>query len=117
MVTGIAFVGYPTTDMERTKKFYEGLLGLKPDAGFEDSDQFIEYTIGDTTISIGKMDGWKPSKDGPCVALEVDNMDETISMLKQNNIDFVMETEEFPPCFMAIVRDPDGNQVVIHKRK
>src|SRR6059036_3286592 len=28
----IAFVAYPVTDMARARKFYEGVLGLKPNA-------------------------------------------------------------------------------------
>lgn len=117
MITGIAFVGYPSTDMARTKKFYEGVLGLKRDAGFEESDNFVEYTVGGNTISIGVMDNWKPSKDGACGALEVDDMDKVVSALKESSTEFVMEPQEFPSCFMAIARDPDGNQVIIHKKK
>ena len=29
-VTEIAFTCYPVTDMARARKFYEGVLGLKP---------------------------------------------------------------------------------------
>jgi catechol 2,3-dioxygenase-like lactoylglutathione lyase family enzyme len=28
----IAFVAYPVTDIARARKFYEGVLGLKPNA-------------------------------------------------------------------------------------
>lgn len=119
-VNEVAFIGYPVTDMKKARGFYEGVLGLKPDEGFGQSDdeKFIEYTFGnDSTLSLGSMESWKPSKDGPCVALEVDNFDEAMAKLRENNVEFVMEKMEFPPCFMAIVRDPDGNQVVIHKKK
>jgi catechol 2,3-dioxygenase-like lactoylglutathione lyase family enzyme len=31
----IAFVAYPVTDIARARKFYEGVLGLKPNAQLE----------------------------------------------------------------------------------
>lgn len=118
-VNEVAFIGYPVNDMKRARGFYEGILGLVPDEGYgkSDDEKFMEYTFGGSTISLGAMDSWKPSKDGPCAGLEVENMEDTLSTLKEKNIEFVMEAQEFPSCSMAIVRDPDGNQIVIHKRK
>jgi predicted enzyme related to lactoylglutathione lyase len=119
MIKEFAFVGYPVRDMKKAREFYEGLLGFTPDEGYgkSDNEQFMEYTIGPYTLSLGNMEGWRPSKDGPCVALEVDDVGAVINKLRENNIEVVMEPQEFPVCSMAIVRDPDGNQIVIHKRK
>ncbi len=115
----IGFVGYPTTDIKKARAFYEGILGLVPTDEFPPTDesQFIEYGIGNQTLSIGCMEGWKPSKDGPCMALEVEDIDEALQHLKDNNVEFFMEKQDFPNCSMSIVRDPDGNQIVIHKHK
>jgi predicted enzyme related to lactoylglutathione lyase len=117
MIKDVAFIGYPTTDMKKARAFYEGILGLAPSEEFPvtDESEFVEYNIGSSTLSLGKMDGWKPSKDGPCIAFEVEQIDEAIQKLKDNNVEFFMEKTDFPNCSMAIVRDPDGNQVVIHK--
>lgn len=111
----IAFVGYPVTDMARARKFYEEALGLEVSAEFGDS--FVEYAVGSGTLSLGKMDNWKPSKDGPCAALEAEDYDGTVASLKAADAEFVMETQDFPNCRMCITRDPDGNQITIHRRK
>ena len=37
--------------------------------------------------------------------------------LKQRGVKFDMEKMETPVCWMAQFRDPDGNKLVIHKRK
>ena len=37
--------------------------------------------------------------------------------LKERGVTFDMEKMETPVCWMAQFRDPDGNKLVIHKRK
>jgi catechol 2,3-dioxygenase-like lactoylglutathione lyase family enzyme len=118
-VNEIAFVGYPVTDKQRAIDFYEGLLGLKQSSGHDFPDGFwLEYEIGPDTLALSNF--WKPSAGpsmGPSIAFEVENFDETIAMLKAKSIPFFMEPLETPVCFMAVVGDPDGNSLFIHKRK
>jgi predicted enzyme related to lactoylglutathione lyase len=44
-------------------------------------------------------------------------MDPTIDKLKKSGVKFFLDKSETPVCWTAIVYDPDGNKVVIHKRK
>lgn len=120
MIKEIAFVGYPTRDMKKAREFYEGILGLSPSSEFgpvSDESQFIEYAVGSGTFTLGNMESWAPTKDGPSVAFEMENIDEAIKKLKENNIIFTMEVIDTTVCNMAIILDPDGNSVLIHKRK
>ena len=50
-------------------------------------------------------------------ALEVEDFDEAIKYLKDRKVPFTTEPFESPCCHMAIIRDPDGNNIVIHKLK
>ena len=59
---------------------------------------------------------WKPSSDGPAVAFEVDDFDSAVDELRASNVKIVVEPFESPVCRMAIMADPDGNSVAIHKR-
>ena len=118
MITEIAFTGTPVTDIKRAREFYEGALGLKPtreSAG----GMWIEYDLGNSgTFAIGCYgDVWKPSTDGTCVAFEVDDLDAEIARLKTKGVKFAMQAMDSPVCRFAILVDPDGNQVMIHKRK
>jgi predicted enzyme related to lactoylglutathione lyase len=118
MINEIAFTGTPVTDIKRAREFYEDVLGLKPtmeSAG----GMWVEYGLGNSgTFAIGCYgDIWKPSKDGTCVAFEVDDLDAEISRLKSKGVKFAMEAMDSPICRFAIFSDPDGNQVMIHKRK
>lgn len=118
-VIEIAFTGYPVTDLARARKFYEGALGLTQTHMFGDDKQaWVEYDIGPGTLAIGNgSPDWKPSPGGGSVALEVENFDEAISHLKEHGVSIFMGPLETPVCNMAIISDPDGNSIVIHKRK
>lgn len=110
----IAFVGYPVTDMARARKFYEEVLGLEVSAEF--GDDFVEYGVGGGTISLGKMDGWKPSADGPSAALEAEDFDAAVSALRAAGAEFTLEPQTMPSCRMCVVKDTEGNAIVIHRR-
>ena len=117
MITEIAFTGTPVTDIKRAREFYEGVLGLKP-AMESAGGMWIEYEIGNGILGIGCYgDAWKPSPDGTCVAFEVDNLDAEIARLKSLGVKFSMDVMPTPVCNFAIILDPDGNRVMIHKRK
>jgi predicted enzyme related to lactoylglutathione lyase len=118
-VIEIAFSCYPVTDLKRAKQFYENTLGLKQTTVWGDDNQaWIEYDIGPSTLAITNFPSeWKPSPDGGGVALEVENFDSAIAELKKAGAKFRVEPTESPVCHMAVVFDPDGNSVCIHKRK
>lgn len=116
MITEIAFFAYPVSDMARARAFYEGSLGLKPDS--DAPGQWLEYSIAGGTFAItnapiNRQTGLK----GGLIALEVDDLDQTMAQLRAAGVPIVWETCDTPVCRMAVVTDPDGNDVVIHKRK
>jgi predicted enzyme related to lactoylglutathione lyase len=115
-VTEAAFFGYPSTDLPRTRKFYEGVLGLKVSQE-PTTVPWIEYDLGNATLGIGAYPAWKPSADGAMVAFEVDDLDQALVELRDAGVPFQMEPMDTPVCRFAIVRDPDGNAVMLHKRK
>lgn len=112
----IAFVAIAVTDKERARKFYQETLELKPTRIAMDG-AWVEYDLGATTIGVGCHPAWKPSRDGTTVVFEVENIDAAIATLKERGVSFDMEKLETPVCWMAQFRDPDGNKLVVHKRK
>ena len=116
MIKSIGFVSYPVTDMARAKKFYEEMFDLTPNPEFgSDNESWAEYIIGDSALSLGKMDGWEPSANGGSVAFEVEDFDATIKKLKDGGVVFNVEPQKFPNCQMAVIKDSEGNSVTIHK--
>lgn len=116
MIKEVAFVAVAVSDFPRARKFYEETLGLKPDSVPGDFP-WAEYTLGATTIGVGQHPSWQPSRDGTTIAFEVDDMDDAIATLQKRGVNFDTEKTETPVCWMAQFRDPDGNKLVVHKRK
>ena len=115
----IAFVAYAVTRMARSRRFYEKVLGLKPN-GFSSGkmkSMWMEYDIGPGTLAIGVSGEFKPSKQGTSAALEVADFDAAIAHLRKRRIKFIIGPEDFPGCRMVMFRDPDGNKLALHQRK
>lgn len=118
-VSEIAFAGYPVTDLKRARGFYEGTLGLQPSRTFGDeTTAWIEYDIGPSTLTIGNgAPEWKAAPHGGIVALEVDDFDDAVDSLRADDVPLLHEPIDGPGCRMVVVSDPDGNSILIHKRK
>ncbi len=113
----IAFVAIPVTDIPRARKFYEEVIGLTVSDEMM-SGRWIEYGVGEDTLAIANVsDMWKPSDQGTGAAFEVEDFDEAIQRLKDRHVRFAAEPFETPCCHMAVVQDPDGNKLMIHKLK
>ena len=116
-VQRLAFVGIPVTDMQRAQGFYEGVLGFRV-AEEMMGGKWVEYDLGNNTLAIASVGPqWTPSDQGTGAALEVDDFEGAVKLLKDQQIPFAVEPFESPCCRMAIIQDPDGNNVVIHKLK
>ena len=116
-IKAIGFVGIPVTDLKRARSFYEEVLGLKVSEEMM-GGKWIEYAVGDDTLAIANVgDHWNPSGQGTGAAFEVEDFDKAIERLKDRSVGFVAEPFETPCCRMAVVQDPDGNKLMIHKLK
>jgi predicted enzyme related to lactoylglutathione lyase len=118
-INEIAFVCYPVDDVKRARKFYEGVLGLTPGKVSEgEGYAFIEYYMGAHTLAIGHgAPNFKTGKTGATVALEVADFDTAIKELKESKVAFLMDCHDSSVCKMALIADPEGNQIMIHRRK
>jgi len=116
--TGLAFVGYPVADLERSRQFYGETLGLKctMDETGDSGMTWIEYELGDATLAISNA--WPPSgQSGPSASIEVEDLDAALDQMKSKGVTITMEMIESPVCHMFAIADPDGNVLLIHKLK
>lgn len=122
IINEIAFVAYPVTDVPRARAFYQNVLGLKEAHAFiKGETAFIEYWIGKNNehcLVIGAgAPMFKPGKTGATAALEVDDIDAAVKHLEQHQVKVLMPRYDTPVCSMLLIEDPDGNQIMIHRRK
>lgn len=116
-IKAIGFVGIPVTDLKRARAFYEDVLGLRTSDEMM-GEKWIEYAVGDDTLAIANIsDTWTPSDQGTGAAFEVEDFDQAIDRLKDRHVRFAAEPFETPCCHMAVIQDPDGNKLMIHKLK
>jgi predicted enzyme related to lactoylglutathione lyase len=113
MIKEIAFTMYAVTDLGQSRKFYEEVLGLQAARDF--GEQWVEYDLGPSTFALSTYG--TPSPQGASIAFEVDDFDETLARLREGGVEFEGEPIDTPVCRIALVRDPDRNQFIIHKRK
>jgi catechol 2,3-dioxygenase-like lactoylglutathione lyase family enzyme len=112
----VAFVIYPVKDVKLARAFYEGPLGLKVTANWD--DQWVEYDIGDGTLAITAADAThKAGTHGATVGLEVVDFDTVLEHLKAKAVPIFNGPFDSPACRGCIIRDPDGNEIILHARK
>lgn len=118
-VKEIAFSVYAVSDFDRALKFYQETLGLKLDFAMTEGEgpRWAEFDIGGATLAIGKTADWKPSTEGCTVALEVEDFEAAIAKLRAADVKITTEPMDTGVCQLACIADPDGNPLIIHKRK
>ncbi|GIK78574.1 MAG: glyoxalase/bleomycin resistance/dioxygenase family protein [Acidobacteria bacterium] len=114
MIDKLDFVAVPSTDAERSRAFYVDTLGLRPD-----DDARFEFWAGDTCFGI-----WEPAKLGfefapqtnAHPALHVDDVAAARAELEAKGVEFLGDTLDTGVCHMALFKDPDGNDLMLHHR-
>lgn len=114
MISKLDFVGVPSEDAERSRAFYVETLGLRPD-----ENSRFEFWVGETCFGI-----WEPAKFGMVFApqrnahpaLHVDDVAAARAELEAKGVEFYGETMDTGVCHMAFLRDPDGNDLMLHSR-
>jgi catechol 2,3-dioxygenase-like lactoylglutathione lyase family enzyme len=113
-ISKVDVVGIPSTDGERSRRFYVETLGLRPD-----DNSWNEFWVGDTCFAI-----WYPAQFGvefqpqanSIVLLHVDDVLSARAELEAKGVEFDGETFDTGVCNMANFTDPDGNPLTLHKR-
>jgi catechol 2,3-dioxygenase-like lactoylglutathione lyase family enzyme len=113
-IYGVDTIGVPSRDTARSHRFYVETLGLRPD---ERSSN--EFWIGQTCFAI-----WEPERFGSeflpqansIALLHVDDVEAARADLGRKGVEFVGETLDTGVCHMASFKDPDGNELTLHRR-
>jgi predicted enzyme related to lactoylglutathione lyase len=110
------FVAVPARDGRALalREFYVETLGLRadPNAGYE-------VWAGDTCLGIWEPERvgmeFAPSKNGH-IALRVRDVAEARAELEAKGVTFFGDTIDTGVCHMALFADPEGNDLMLHRR-
>jgi predicted enzyme related to lactoylglutathione lyase len=113
-IKGAAFTAYPVTDVARAVTFYSDAIGLKK-SGI-DAEFWVEFDVAGHTFGVGNFPQLGTAGTAQSFAIEVSDM---VAMRDDLSKKGVESTEPFetPVCFISVVRDPDGNQLILHQSK
>jgi predicted enzyme related to lactoylglutathione lyase len=101
-------------DAERARRFYLETLELRPDEHSK-----WEFWVGDTCFALWQPEQWGDEFDpqrNAIALLHVDDVEAARAELAAKGVEFVGEIVDTSVCHMATFKDPDGNQLVLHKR-
>ena len=110
------FVSVPVTDLERSTRFYADTLGLEQVG----HGGWPEFSLGEN-VSLYLLDPTNIGQEfkGPHsspIALRVPDVAAAKEALEAKGIEFTGDVFDTSVCHMAIFHDPDGNQIMLHRR-
>ena len=114
----IAFVCCAVSDMNRARAFYEGILGLKPNAPVGPDPYCIEYKTSAPEHSQSKL-----TQTGLFLLMACRSHSKWKTLTPLSSICAnTASPSSFGPtetkvCHWAAFRDRDGNRLVVHRRK
>jgi catechol 2,3-dioxygenase-like lactoylglutathione lyase family enzyme len=106
----------PVTDLERSTRFYGDTLGLPQTQHggwpeFELGENVFLYLLDPTNIG-QEFQGPHTSP----IALRVSDVEQARCELEGRGVEFRGETFDSGVCHMAFFSDPDGNELMLHRR-
>ena len=112
------FVGVPVRDIERAVQFYGETLGIERNARAHQN--WPEFETGNVTLGIMVPEtiGREFAPNPWPIALRVPDVVEAQKELEAKGVVFEFDESPFDTgvCHMAIFKDPDGNQLMLHRR-
>ena len=114
-VEKVDFVSVLTQNIAGAKKFYGETLGLPIET---EGDNDMEFMLGQVTLDV-----FNPASIGQPfvasaagIAIRVPDVAAARAELEARGIAFEGETRDTGVCHMAFFKDPDGNQLMLHRR-
>jgi lactoylglutathione lyase len=120
-VLGFGHVGFSVQDIERSRKFYEDMLGFRKVWEYHNENGNLLF-IGNESCIIEFLQAEKSMKDGPInhLSILVDDIEAAVSTLKSKGIAFELEITLDSDLYpngekFAIFRGPDGERIQLEQ--
>ena len=116
-VERVDYVRVPATDIEKAKRFYGEVLGLRENANSPGGD-WIEYEAGNVTLAVMTPHTHEyefAALPPATIALRVPDVAAAKAKLEAAGLD-VGEVWDSGKCNGVGVSDPAGNRILLHRR-
>ena len=111
-VRAIDFVELGVADMDRALRFYRETLGMDFPLSGQSAD-WKELAAPPVALAFGR-DG--PAPGQMVLALAVDDVAAAVEELRAKGVPIVKEPWAEDVCSRALIRGPDGNEIMLHHR-
>jgi catechol 2,3-dioxygenase-like lactoylglutathione lyase family enzyme len=101
----LRFLALRTADLDRSREFYENLLGLN--VCREKPGEFLQFAVGDAALCFDLFDGEEP----PAAIFAVRGLEPLCQRLEDAGVPVVRSSEEGVGNYV-VVHDPDGHELV-----
>lgn len=113
LITTIKYVSIFVSDFQRSVAFYRDGLGLE--VTYQE-DGFAQFNTQGTILAIEKGGEKSPQpkdfkKNGFLIQFEVEDIEKAVGFLKSRNIKFTQDITDLEFGRVAMIMDPDGNQL------
>ena len=117
LITGTDFLIIGSTDVERSVKFYDEVLGLERGKQWGNMPGY-EFETGNLTIAVIQSDafGQKFNPNTNPIEFRVDDFEAAKAELESRGVEFQGDPIDSGVCLQTFFRDPDGNVLGIHHR-
>jgi len=115
LIKGVDLFANMVSDPQRAIAFYRDVLGMTP-TDIDEQGRGAEFTLADgSTFGVWKSEEGQPVPSGG-VMFAVENIEQAVETFRARGLT-LSDPMESPVCHMAFGSDPDGNTIIIHKRK
>jgi catechol 2,3-dioxygenase-like lactoylglutathione lyase family enzyme len=117
-IEGVRVVSVPVSDQERARAFYIEKLGFE--VVLEDDSvpgiKWIQVAPRGASAALTLVDWFESMPPGSLrgLVLTCDDLDGTYERLVADGVEVERELADQPWGAEAVIRDPDGNQLVLH---
>jgi len=113
----IAFIHYPTQNLEQALRFYRDILGFKL---LVQNEEWLEFEVSGQRLALRLIDPWTASSEPPMTSgamiwLEARPIEKSITILKSKKVLFIDELSIFSYGKTAIFKDLDGNPIGLYE--
>jgi len=113
---GADFFAYLVSDLQRSVAFYRDILGLTQ-TEYREEWQWAEFDCGNITLTLYGGATLPEVILGGRIALAVDDIHAAHQILKEQGVVILKGPYELSGCWHLEILDPDGNVIIIHRRK
>ncbi len=111
MKLAIQAVTITVSDMIKSKRFYEDILGFEPDSYYEPTRWQCFHSEGRAYLGIAEVPDYQQTESSSIINFDVDNIEEYWEAVK-GHVEVESPLEETSwGSLKFVIRDPDGNRL------